>query len=470
VPRFSLFACLWCTAILCHQLYQGRLLVLDPTCLLSFAAFWSLLRPACLGRFALVLALHVTTVLFELPRVSNHWLLSGITSSGLLLALGPAFLRRREPSPERLAGALCSVGAQIVLLYAMVTLAKLNAGFFEPEHSCGAEHYRRLAAQLPLLPTAAWAIWAAIVGTLAIEGALPVLLLLRRTRTLACAGGWVFHGMLGFNGYWDFSMMAAAYYVPFLPAGLLRGVRAAAAGSPHIAALRQAASPLADNRRALPLAAALVLVPPGLAALSGASDRELVLAANRAGLWIWFVAWLALGAAAALAYRADKAQAASGADDPHAASLGRGWWRSPVLLLAPLLAFANGLSPYLGLKTENSYTMFSNLRTEGGEWNHYLVPQQLQVFGLQDELVRVLSSQDPYLRRLAAGGYRIVPLELRRYSAEHPDTALSYETRDGRFSARRAAEDPRLRPPPAVLAKLLLFRPVPPAERNECLH
>jgi hypothetical protein len=136
-----------------------------------------------------------------------------------------------------------------------------------------------------------------------------------------------------------------------------------------------------------------------------------------------------------------------------------------------VLALLNGLSPYLGLKTESSYTMFSNLRTEGGEWNHYLLPRQLQVFGFQDDLVSILRSNDPYLMRLAAGGYRLPPLELQRHIALHPDAALVYETRAGRFASRRAADDPRLtRPTHTLLTKLLIFRPVPAPERNECLH
>lgn len=465
MPGFTLFVFLWCAGILFHQLYQGRFLVLDPTCLLSLAAVYSLLRPASLPRFAALLVLHVAVVGLELPRVSNHWLLSGITSFGLLLTLGPTLARGRQPSGEALARALRSVGAQIIVLYVLVTLAKINAGFFDPAASCGALHYRRLAASLPLLPTAPWAIWAAILGTLLIEGTLPLLLLLRPTRLMGCAAGWLFHLVLGFNGYWDFSMMAAAYYVAFVPARVLEGGRLAAQSSSRIARFRAATARISGSRVSGPLALLALLIPAGMAAFSGAADRDLVLAANRAGRWIWLAAWLGLGAAGAAAIRASLGQP----DEPRA--LGAGWWRQPVLLVAPLLALTNGLSPYLGLKTENSYTMFSNLRTEGGEWNHYLVPKQLQVFGFQDELVRILRSNDAYFAKLAAGGYRLVPFEFQRHTAKHPDAVLAYESGGRRATLRRAAQDPKLAEPPhPVLAKLLLFRPVPPPERNECLH
>jgi hypothetical protein len=35
------------------------------------------------------------------------------------------------------------------------------------------------------------------------------------------------------------------------------------------------------------------------------------------------------------------------------------------LLVVPIAVFLNGVMPYLGLKTETSWAMFSNLRTEG---------------------------------------------------------------------------------------------------------
>lgn len=462
MPGFTLFTSLWCAAILFHQLYQGRFAVPDPTWLLSFAALWSLLRPASLPRFAAVLALQVLTVAAEMPRVSNHWLLSGITGLGLLLFLAPPLLRGRTPPPDALRAALGSVRAQLVLLYVFATLAKLNAGFFDPAGSCGAEHYRRLAGSV--LPGAPWAIWAAIVGTLLIEAGLPLLLIVRRTRPLAFALGWAFHGMLGFNGYWDFSSVAAAYYAAFAPPELLAAARGSFAGRPRLQQLRQLARRVSHGPASLLLPALLLLLPAGLAALGGAPEAQRVLAANHAGRWIWLGAWASLGAVLLPALLQARE---TGAAAPALAA----WWRRPLLLVAPLLVALNGLSPYLGLKTENSFTMFSNLRTEGTGWNHYLMPRRLRVFGFQDEPVRILGGSDPELQRLARGGFRLVPFELRRYAAEHPDASLVYESAEGRFDARRAADDPRLaRAPDALLARLLLFRPVAPAERNLCLH
>jgi hypothetical protein len=61
----------------------------------------------------------------------------------------------------------------------------------------------------------------------------------------------------------------------------------------------------------------------------------------------------------------------------------------PLLLVVPFF-FLWGLTPYLGLKTENSVAMFSNLRTET-EANHLMIPESLKVFPYQDDSVEVIS-------------------------------------------------------------------------------
>jgi len=467
VPGFTLFAFLWCVAILFHQGFQGRFLVLDGTSFLTFAALWGMLRPSSLARFLVVVAVQLVTVAAEMPKVVNHWMLMGVTCFGLLVALAPNALDllRRRPVRPLPSGLLESVQAQIIIVYAMATLAKLNAGFFDPAYSCGAEHYRRLAASVPIFPQAPWAVWTAILGTLVIEAALPLALFFRRTRVLALFGGWVFHLMLGFNGYWDFSTVGVAYYSAFVPAALLSGGRRAFDEHALLARTRDVALRVSASPWSFPVAALLLLVPAGLATLSEATSRELVLGANAAGRWIWLTAWLALGAALTLATR--HATRETGPAAPVAA----GWWRHPALALGPALVLLNGFSPYLGLKTEHSYTMFSNIRTEGGEWNHYVMPRGLRVFGFQDEPIVLVRSSDPYLKRLARSGYRLVPFALRSYAEDRPGMSLVYETVEGQRREGRVRQDPELsQGVNPLLAKLMLFRPVPPPERNECLH
>jgi len=62
-----------------------------------------------------------------------------------------------------------------------------------------------------------------------------------------------------------------------------------------------------------------------------------------------------------------------------------------------LLALLNGSAPYLGLKTHNTWTMFSNLQVEGGQTNHLLIPAW-QPFSFLKDSVMVLNSDVPAVR------------------------------------------------------------------------
>lgn len=460
--RFTAFSLLWCLAILVHQLYQGRFVLADPTALVTFAALWAILRPGSVSRLATLAAAHFIVVVWELPVVVNHWLLMGVTSLGLLVTLLPA-LRGGRREEARLEELLVPVRAQIIVVYVFATLAKLNAGFFDPELSCGADHYRRLARSVPLLPTAPWAITAGIYGTLVIEAALPLLLVARRTRVLALLLGWGFHLLLGWNGYWDFSTVATAYYATFLPERCFGAWRLALERRPRLGRLLERTRVAAHSPWAFPAAAALLTGLLLLARLPPIEPHALAAGSHHAGRVLWLVVWLCLGGVLALGLFGPIPGERPGRDPG---------WRPllrPALLLAPALVLLNGFSPFLGLKTENSYTMFSNVRTEGDVWNHYVFPRGMRTFGFQDELVNILGSSDPALEPFAARGWQMVPFALRRWAQQHPDASLAYRWNSEVRRAKPVADDPWLSEPlNPLLAKLFLFRPVPP--RPFCVH
>lgn len=66
------------------------------------------------------------------------------------------------------------------------------------------------------------------------------------------------------------------------------------------------------------------------------------------------------------------------------------------------LLLLNELSPYLGLKTKYSLTMWSNLRVDPGRWNSAVLPEAVRVFEHVDRsllLVSRLTPLDPHLPR-----------------------------------------------------------------------
>ncbi len=88
---------------------------------------------------------------------------------------------------------------------------------------------------------------------------------------------------------------------------------------------------------------------------------------------------------------------------------------------AIVLLAVNAASPYVGLKTEASFAMFSNL--------------QPSVFGAQDELVRLESASAPTPERRRRAGILMVRAELERYLRQHPGERATYV--DARRPARR---------------------------------
>jgi hypothetical protein len=139
------------------------------------------------------------------------------------------------------------------------------------------------------------------------------------------------------------------------------------------------------------------------------------------------------------------------------------------LAVVPLLALANGLTPYLELKTAFSWNMYSNLVTVGGHTNHLLIPRTWPLSDAQRQLVRVLETDDPTLRWYAEARYRIPLPQLRTYAAERPGGRLRYELNGVVRDVPHIGSDPVLsRRVPGWRAKLQVFRAVDMADPPRC--
>jgi hypothetical protein len=137
-------------------------------------------------------------------------------------------------------------------------------------------------------------------------------------------------------------------------------------------------------------------------------------------------------------------------------------------VLGILLLVVNSLSPYLGLKTDSSFTMFSNLQTENGRWNHVFIPEAVRVFPYQDQLVRVTDSNDRALEQRTTDGRRVVRFELERYVRSHPGTSATYATAAaaGETSDTTDLDSASLVTP--ILDRVVKFRDVRSPQRSGC--
>lgn len=461
---FSLLAFLMAAATLWHQAQLGDWQILSHHMALSLAALGVLLRPSSVPRFLALGGLQLVAFALDLPRVVNHWMLLAISNLTILVGVAIDASAGRNPLGSRPAFYQIVAPAlrlHLVLAYGFAAIAKLNSGFLAPDLSCAASMYRVLVREYPVLPAGAWTADVAIWGTLLIELALPLMLALRRTRLAALFLGGAFHAMLSVAGHVPFSGFAFALYAAFLPDDFPSRLELCAARYPWLAAWRQRLAGWAGSRAApLLLAGGLLLtaaavrgriVPPRFDAIL---DRLFQVSFLAYAALLLLILFLAVREGSALEYRPGVFRLR-----PAAAALG------------PVLVVLNALCPYLGLKTQSSFAMYSNLRTEGEQWNHLFMPQALKVFGLQDDLVRIEASSDPVLQASAERRGRWVYLEFRRHVSQRPEISVRYERAGQRHDVPRVADDSRLsQPPPWWARKLLWFREVLPPEANTCQH
>lgn len=367
-------------------------------------------------------ALHVATVVHHLPAVYNHWYFGGLVSLTLLPAWGVALGRGRggDTGAGGLLPAAFAPAARwgLLLLYFLSGFHKLNADFFDPALSCASILYQELRTGVPLLPDSAVMGPLAIGLTVLVELGLPVLLLVPATRRVGAAAGILFHVLMAAAGYPRFSAIGLALLALFLPALPRPGP-----------AFRVAA--------VATLLIASVLVPE-----------------QRDALFLWATLGLCGGLMALCVVPGGEGSG------ERAVSL------RPALpaMLGPALILFSGLTPYLGLGTDRALSMYSNLRTEGGRSNHFVVPAN-QVAPYQRDLVQVLQSNAPPLARLAAE-HMVIPWEelrarLSEASASSGSVSLTYLRSGRRYQVGSAAGDTALALPVSRLGlKLLRFRAV----------
>ncbi len=144
----------------------------------------------------------------------------------------------------------------------------------------------------------------------------------------------------------------------------------------------------------------------------------------------------------------------------------------PVFYVLPVVVFLNGLSPYIGLKTENSFAMFSNLRTEGGISNHYIIPASFQIFNFQKDMVEIVSSSDRMLQGIAEKNKIMVYFDFKNYVAHVKPDRIEY-IRNGKhhtFSLKEISPNNELLVKDRILVKLLRFRNVSKNDPQPCSH
>ena len=452
------FATLFAMALVFHYSDSQPLAVL-PALLAGLPA---LVFPGSVAAAGLAVAAGAGVAALNLPAAANHLVLSLLIAVGLGTAALWAWATRNRPDAadnfvERwLDAARSPIGLVLLVVYLFTVFDKLNTAYFTPATSCGGELFGQLIwlnGVDGVTPSQAVGEFVGIAAVV-IEAAILGLLAVPKLRFWGVLLGVGFHSILAMASFYDFATVVFAVYVLLVPTEVFTAL---------------ATRSTALRRVALAGFAAHVLI----SVLSSSADSP----RSPVGLhWhtllvlTWFVAVVPFMVALLRAYRS--AQAA-GVRAPN-------WsFRPLVLLVAPLLAFANGVTPYVGLKTVSNYSMFSNLHTEEGTSNHLLPGvTALQLADYQRDTVTIVGMEFPpqsadltHLRRQVRWmsedpPVRIPWLELRRSVMLWQDAGISgvrlAYLRDG--SPRvvdDATKDPVLAAPlPWWQGHLLAFRAI----------
>jgi len=464
--QFTAFSFMFALGVLFHQSILSDWRAVSHHILVSLAALWLLFRPRSVVLFLTLVLAHFVSFVIDLPFVVNHWMMVGLLDLGVgVCALGAMWRKRswRITGGELFSELAPVMRWSVVIMYMFAALAKLNWDFFNPELSAAVSLYDGLAGKLKVLPTAEWVRPFAIWGTALLECSLPAMLLWKPTRLIGVFVAIGFHFAMGLAGFIPFSGFALAFLFLFLPEALLS--RASSWQETTSFGRRATAIQRSLQSVWLPIIACciwlLIACMRTYAWLPPAQVRIVVI---RIGQLLF--AFYYLGFTALLVSLLRQPVHASTADPNPTFRLAQ-----PIYLLLPFALILNGLCPYLGLKTESSFAMYSNLQTEGQQWNHLFMPQTLRVFGWQDELVRVIESNDPELNRAAEEEILITWFEFHRKVSSTPGIEVRYEYLGEQKHITHTQHDPVLsRPPSVVLHKSLWFREVPRPDKNTIRH
>ncbi len=427
-----------------------------------FVAAWLVYRPTLSTFLGLAIA-QLTMLVIDASFNADHWVLIGFVNMIAVGAAAKLYLRDGRVTPESLM-VMLAPGARLVFLlcYGFAALSKYNSDFLFSEQSVARE---MLQIQIGAMPVLSWLVWSPSVPWIALvcETIVPTFVLWHRTRWIGILVGVFFHAALVISPavkVYDFTITVYTMLYLFTSGNFDRNLQHwiddFCRRAPRLNQL------LIHFRR--------VLLFAFVATLVGMSVQEPLMDVSPQTVRLrWLVSTGVLAYLAALCCIGLFNRPVN--SNPSSASVERRsplapWfptWSLPYAVLA--LAVINGLCPYVGYKTQGSFTMFSNLATEAGRWNHLLMPNWLRVVNdYQDRLVAVVDTSDPVLNELYVQPELLATeFELRRRIMDQPTLSLTVVRNGKRIVLSPASEDDVLGAPLSFIArKLLVFRPVSP--------
>ena len=345
------FLFLWAVALLWHLTTHGQWCKSWVHSVLTASATAQLVAPDSV--LLLLLTSSTSVAVFASPAGANHEALTAAVGAAFCLAAAEPLLHGRWPRHRDLNRAFATVQQCLITLYVFAFLHKLNTGYLDTETSCAVQIIERIIGS----PISSQLIRVGLIyGSLALELFLPLSLTLSHSlcRAAGIAIGVIFHAFVGMR-YAAFSLHVLAIYATFF---------SSPRSSTSLRMTIIGTTPFSPKRMAALVHTAVLAAVAVTARTTKLQGLEPVLF-RRAKFCLLTVAWIAVGVPLiSQALQLSQGGAIQSESDCQVSRhcLRCGW------VLPAVLSFV-GMNPYLGLRTVPTFSMFSNLRTEGGYTN-----------------------------------------------------------------------------------------------------
>lgn len=419
-------------------------------------------RPRWTPLLFLLAGVMLTRYATAMPVAGNNKMIAAFMNASILVICAHAVLRYSNSAQIReniYENMRVAARALLAIMYFYGIFHKINTDFLDPSVSCAVALYMPLADGFGLqnsLTGKYLAIW----STFIVEAIAIVSLYWKRWFAVGLLLALMFHFVIPisvYSWYMDFSSLVLALYILSVPrevserfydncARLFRALRE------RFGALGQALP------FGIVIAGAVTIV-----AILSLFSRQAHIAPSHAYQSVWVLMWVVYGGVTMLLL----AEAAlshlpwRGTPGPR-----RALW----IYALPALLFVVCTAPYIGLRTEASIAMFSNLHTEAGISNHLLISEPPYLFPYQSDVAMIKASSDPDLQHFADRNQGLVMFSLMERLRKKPEHWVTYELNGVQHEKATAASLGAATHASLLERKLLIFKPVNFARPKVCTH
>jgi hypothetical protein len=419
-------------------------------------------RPRWTHLLGLLAAVMLARYMIAMPVAGNNKMITAFMNAGILIIGAHALLRYKSTADIRdnmYEHMRVVARALLAVMYFYGIFHKINTDFLDPSVSCAVALYTPLADGFGLEDSLIGK-YLAIWSTFIVEAIAIVSLYWKRYFAVGLLLALMFHFVIPisvYSWYMDFSSLVLALYILSVPREV------SAQFYDRCARLfRLLRDRFGSLGQALPFGIVIVIAVAVVAVLASFSPQPKI-APSHAYQSVWVLMWVVYGGITMLLL-ADAALS-------HLPWRGPAGSRRPLWLYAvPAVLFVISAAPYVGLRTEASIAMFSNLHTEGGITNHLVITQPWNLFQYQRDVAMIKASSDPDLQSYADRNLGLVMFTLNEKLLKRPDHWVTFELNGVRHEQATATSLGAGTHANAWERKLLIFKPVDYSRPKVCSH